>query len=87
MDQNRKKPDQNRKPHMPAVIEARTMLCEIPLDNGRGESRGVWLNRAARLLAITPSIAKGLYYQKKKRIDADTFLRTVVAAPNQPVSA
>ena len=60
---------------MPAVIEARTMLCAVPVDTTRGESRGVWLSRAARLLAITPSVARGIYYQKKKRIDADTYLR------------
>lgn len=60
---------------MPAVLEARSMLCAVLLETERGESRGVWLTRAARLLAITPSIARGLYYQKKKRIDADTYLR------------
>lgn len=60
---------------MPAVVEARTMLCAIPLDVSRGESKGVWLQRAARLLGLAPAKAKRIYYGEVKRIDADEFAR------------
>lgn len=56
---------------MPAVVEARTILCAIPLDTGRGESKGVWLQRVSRLLGITPSQGKKIYYQHIARMDAD----------------
>lgn len=58
---------------MPAVLEARSMLCAVPLDLSRGESKGVWLMRAARLLGLAPAKAKRIYYGEVKRIDADTF--------------
>lgn len=58
---------------MPAVVEARTMLCAVPLDVSRGESKGVWLQRASRLLGLAPAKGKRIYYGELKRIDADTF--------------
>lgn len=60
---------------MPAVVEARSMLCAVPLDLSRGESKGVWLQRAARMLGLAPAKAKRIYYGEVKRIDADTFAR------------
>lgn len=69
------KPVQSVEPHMPAILEARTMLCAVPLDMARGESKGVWLQRAARLLGLRPAKAKRIYYGEVKSIDADTFQR------------
>jgi hypothetical protein len=61
----------NRKPKMAAVVEARAILCAIPLDLSRGESKGVWLQRASRFLGISPSEGTKLYYRRKARMDAD----------------
>ena len=71
----REKIVQKQEPHMPAVVEARSMLCAVPLDVSRGESRGVWLSRVARLLGLTSAKAKRIYYGEVKRIDADEFAR------------
>jgi hypothetical protein len=73
MSRNWKKPVQKQEPHMPAVLEARTMLCDVPLDIERGESKGVWLLRASRLHGIAPALGRRIYYRLIKRIDADTF--------------
>ena len=75
MSRNRQLSAQDQELHMPAVVEARAMLCAIPLDLARGESKGVWLLRASRLLGIAPALGKRLYYGELKRIDADTFFR------------
>ncbi len=56
---------------MAAVVEARAILCAIPLDLSRGESKGVWLQRASRFLGISPSEGTKLYYRRKARMDAD----------------
>lgn len=60
---------------MPAVVEARSMLCAVPLDLSRGESKGVWLSRVSRLHGIAPALGKRLYYGEIKRMDADVFAR------------
>lgn len=64
---------QKAEPDMPAVVEARSMLCAVPIDLSRGESKGVWLQRVSRLLGLSPAKAKRIYYHEVKRIDADTF--------------
>jgi hypothetical protein len=75
MSGNCKKSVQTQERDMPAVVEARAMLCAVPLDLSRGESKGVWLQRAARLLGVPPAKAKRIYYGEVKRIDADEFAR------------
>ena len=62
-----------QEPHMTAVVEARTMLCAVPLDLSRGESKGVWLQRVSRLHGIAPALGKRLYYGELKGMDADVF--------------
>ena len=71
MSRIREKSAQNMEPHMRAVEVARAILCAIPLDLARGESKGVWLRRASKLLGIAPAIGKRLYYREVVRIDAD----------------
>lgn len=66
---------QKAEPDMPAVVEARSMLCAVPIDLSRGESKGVWLQRVGRLLGLSSAKAKRIYYQEVKRIDADTYNR------------
>lgn len=56
---------------MPAVVEARTILCAIPQDTLRGESRGVWLQRTAEFFGLSQSEAVKIYYRRKERMDAD----------------
>lgn len=85
MSRIREKFVQKREPSMPAVVEARTMICDIPLDVSRGESRGVWLQRASKLLGLTPAKGKRIYYGEVKRIDADTFNR--MKTLNQRISS
>lgn len=64
-----------QEPHMPAVVEARSMLCDVPLDTARGETKGVWLLRASRLHGIPAALGKRLYYRSIKGMDADVFAR------------
>jgi hypothetical protein len=61
----------NRKPAMAAVVEARTILCAVPQDTLRGESRGVWLQRVAAFFGLSHSEAVKIYYRRKQRMDAD----------------
>lgn len=58
---------------MLAVVEARTMFCAVPLDVGRGESKGVWIQRVSKSLGISASLGKKLYYRLVERMDADTL--------------
>lgn len=51
------------------------MLCAVPLEISRGESKGVWLQRAGRFFGLSPAKAKRIYYGEVKSIDADTFQR------------
>ena len=67
----REKSAQNMELHMRAVELARSILCAIPLDLARGESKGVWLRRASKLLGIAPAIGKRLYYREVMHVDAD----------------
>ncbi len=75
MSANRPKSVQTAEQHMPAVTEARAMLCAVPLDLSRGESKGVWLLRASRLHEIPAALGKRLYYREVKKMDADTLDR------------
>jgi hypothetical protein len=49
------------------------MLCAIPLDLDRGETKGVWLRRVGPELGIGYSLARRLYYRLTDRMDADTL--------------
>lgn len=76
---------QKVEPSMPAVVEARTMLCAVPLDLSRGETKGVWLLRTSRLHGIAAALGKRIYYGERKSIDADTFNR--MKTLNQRINA
>jgi len=62
---------------MSAVVEARSILCAVPVDTARGESRGVWLQRCAAFFGLSNSEASKIYYRRKERMDADklAFMR------------
>jgi hypothetical protein len=81
----REKSVQKREQDMPAVVEARAMLCDVPLDVSRGESKGVWLARVSRLHGIAPALGRRIYYGERKTIDADTFNR--MKTLNQRIAA
>lgn len=85
MSRIREKSAQTMEPRMPAVEVARTILCAVPLDVARGESKGVWLRRASKLLGIAPAIGKRLYYREVTRIDADRLdlMRAQLNAMNE----
>lgn len=59
---------------MPAVVEAREMMCAVPFAPDR-HTKGTWLRHVAGLFGLTPSKAKKIFYGEVKRIDADTFNR------------
>src|SRR3954465_11704020 len=71
MSHYREKFPQKQEPKMPAVEEARTMLCAIPLDLARNETRAAWLRRSSGELGIPPALGERIYYREKKRMDAD----------------
>lgn len=58
---------------MPAVVEARSMICAVPRDPRH--TRATWLQYVGNLLGIHPRQAKKIFYGELKRIDADTFRR------------
>lgn len=64
---------QNQERKMSAVVQARDMICAIPITHA--DTKLSWLRRAGSLLGLNPSQAKKIYYREVKRIDADTFNR------------
>jgi hypothetical protein len=67
---------ERRKMHaVPAVVEARDMLCAaVPFEPERDTKRS-WIRRASSALGIDPAKGKRIFYREVKRIDADTFAR------------
>ena len=78
----------NRKPSMPAVVEARTIFCAFPLDTSRGESKAVWISRVSRDLGISTSLGRKIYYRLVTRMDADrlTGMRERYETLNQRIT-
>ncbi len=65
------KPIRNLK--MNAVSECRTWICAVP--RGPFDTRGTWLQRVGKVFGIHPKLASDIFYERKKRLDADTYNR------------
>lgn len=60
---------------MSALELARSMICAVPMDADRNETRGAWLRRTASLFRIPEAIGQRIYYRQKKRVDGDVLLQ------------